>query len=225
MTLADGIMDVIGGLGKILKGDFTGGLKQILLGKDGKGGLVNMLGNLVIGAFKMLGGVLADIIEHFEIQDYFPTWLKQLLNIPDKKQDMTKSTQNLNDTNFDTSEASKGIEKMIRVQKGEGGPWVNKKNPEWEKAEKEFYDKKKQQNTVIEKSNKASESQLRNQKKALTKSQFESKALDQKNTVTDLSKVVNNVNNSKETNTYLMPLTTSLSYNEKDKLWPMFNAS
>jgi hypothetical protein len=223
MTLADGIMDVIGGFGKILKGDFKGGLKQLLLGKDGKGGLINMLGNLVIGAFKMLGGVLADIIEHFEIQDYFPTWLKNLLNIPDKKMDMKNSTQNLKETNFDESEASKGIERII-MEKNERGAHVRKINPEWVKAEKEFYDNKKQQNTVIEKSNKASESQLRNQKKALTKSQFESKALDQKNTVTDLSKVVNNVNNSKETNTYLMPLTTSLSYNEKDKLWPMFNA-
>jgi|LWDU01.1.fsa_nt_gi hypothetical protein len=82
MTVADGLMDVVGGLGKIFEGDISGGIKQLIMGKDGKGGIVNMLGNLVLDGFKAIGGILGDL----GITEAFNTWLKDLIRpmLPEK---------------------------------------------------------------------------------------------------------------------------------------------
>jgi len=75
ISVASGIMDVVGGLGKLLHGDIGGGLKQMIIGEDGKGGIVTMLTNVVLDAFSALGGILDDL----GITEAFNTWLKGII--------------------------------------------------------------------------------------------------------------------------------------------------
>jgi hypothetical protein len=75
ISVTSGIMDVVGGLGKLLTGDIGGGLKQMIIGEDGKGGLITMLGNVVLDAFSALGGILDDL----GITEAFNTWLKGII--------------------------------------------------------------------------------------------------------------------------------------------------
>jgi hypothetical protein len=75
ISVTSGIMDVVGGLGKLLSGDLSGGLKQMIIGEDGKGGIINMLGNVVLDAFSALGGILDDL----GITEAFNTWLKGII--------------------------------------------------------------------------------------------------------------------------------------------------
>jgi len=82
ISVTSGIMDVVGGLGKLLSGDLSGGLKQMIIGEDGKGGIINMLGNVVLDAFSALGGILDDL----GITEAFNTWLKGIIRpmLPDR---------------------------------------------------------------------------------------------------------------------------------------------
>ena len=82
ISVASGIMDVVGGLGKLLHGDIGSGLKQMIIGEDGKGGIINMLGNVVKDAFSALGGILDDL----GITEAFNTWLKGIIRpmLPDR---------------------------------------------------------------------------------------------------------------------------------------------
>jgi len=75
ISVASGIMDVVGGLGKLLHGDLSGGLKQMIIGEEGKGGIITMLGNVVLDAFSALGGILDDL----GITEAFNTWLKGII--------------------------------------------------------------------------------------------------------------------------------------------------
>jgi hypothetical protein len=86
LNLFEGTVDVVAGFSEILSGNFAKGLQQIIIGKDGKGGLITALGNIVISLFKA-------VVVGLGLQDMVPTLLKNWLGIADKEVDLSTSTQ------------------------------------------------------------------------------------------------------------------------------------
>jgi hypothetical protein len=67
MTIMDTFVDIFDGLGMLFEGDIVGAFKTIFFGKDGKGGIINMVNDIILDAVESVWTLIKKWVEEFDV--------------------------------------------------------------------------------------------------------------------------------------------------------------
>jgi hypothetical protein len=84
IRVLDGLIDIFDGFGMLHEGDIQGAFKTILIGKDGKGGIINMLGNIVIDAVEGIAKLIGTLVDGTWLASFIPAKYLGFFGLEDK---------------------------------------------------------------------------------------------------------------------------------------------